>query len=272
LVGLPAGDESAARVGRHLAAIHQAHFAALLLAIREEPLLAFDGFGLAYANGAWMGDVAASVEQRPKRIELNWRLRTALRSARVEALACARGSAGKIAAFEASNSDLVIMTRPEHGRQQALRHLMLNDVLIHSGRPLLLVPADWTAGVVGRHVVIAWNGQREAARALVGAQAILERADRSTIVTVDDGRALDWRVRGARIQRHLERRGHNVQLRAIENLGRSVDEVLLAECQALGADLIVMGGYGHSRLEELVFGGATRSMIAVSPVPLLLAH
>jgi nucleotide-binding universal stress UspA family protein len=268
LIGLTSGDESAARVGRNLASVHRAHFSALLLAVSEEPLLVFDGLGLAYAGGAWMGNVAAALEQRPRRVELNWRLR----AAQVETLTCARESAGRVAAFEAGHSDLVIMTRPEHGHEQALRHLLVHDVLIHSGRPLLLVPPTWTSGVVGTNVVIAWNGRREATRALVGAQAILERADRSTIVAIEDGRTPDWRIRGARIREHLERRGHAVQLRAVEKAGRPIEEVLLAESRALGADLIVMGGYGHSRLEEFVLGGATRSLVGASPVPLLLAH
>jgi nucleotide-binding universal stress UspA family protein len=272
VIGLSGEDEKAVWVAKHLAAANSAHLTALLVKIAEEPILAFDGFGLAYAGGAWMGDLPPGEQNAPKRIDLSWRFRAALRAATVETVECGRGSAGKRAAFEARHADLIVMSRPERGKEQAHRQLLFCDVLFHSGRPLLLVPTTWSSGSVGRDVVVAWNGRREAARALAGSEAILEQAERITIIMVDDGQNPDGLAGSAKIVRHLERRGHKIQARVLQSNGSRIEDVLLGECEALDADLLVMGGYGHSRLEEFAFGGITRSLVRSSPVPLLLAH
>jgi nucleotide-binding universal stress UspA family protein len=92
------------------------------------------------------------------------------------------------------------------------------------------------------------------------------------VTTVDARPNGEGAAPGRDITRHLARHGVNVELRNVDGLGRASAAVLMDEARELGADLMVMGGYGHSRLRQFVFGGVTRALIAASPVPLLLSH
>lgn len=156
----------------------------------------------------------------------------------------------------------------------ALRRRMFEGVLFGSGRPLMIVPPDWKAGPIGAHVVIGWNAKREAARALADARPLIERAEKITIVTVDakPGPSGHGQAPGADVAAHLARCGVNVEVRNVDGMGRDEAAALIDECRALGADLLVVGGYGRARLQEITFGGVTRGLIGSAPLPVLMAH
>ncbi len=125
---------------------------------------------------------------------------------------------------------------------------------------------------LGKRIMVAWKSKREAARALADAAAFMQDAEHVAVVTVDAKPNGDGAGPGRDICRHLARRGVEVELRNADGLGRSSEDALLEEARHIGADLIVMGGYGQSRLREFVFGGVTRALTRTSPVPLLLSH
>ncbi|KPF86582.1 hypothetical protein IP70_08775 [alpha proteobacterium AAP38] len=144
----------------------------------------------------------------------------------------------------------------------------LEAALLEGGRPLL-VASEQTPVVLGRRVAIAWNGRTQSARALALAMPLLTGADAVHVLGVDTMRT--DAEEAAPVVDYLA--WHNVpaQYHKLSGTG-SVAQQLQDACADVGADLLVMGGYGHSRLRELILGGVTRAMLNQTTLPLLLAH
>jgi nucleotide-binding universal stress UspA family protein len=149
-------------------------------------------------------------------------------------------------------------------------------VLLEGGRPVLVVPYVGAPASVGTHVLIAWDGGREASRALADAMPILVRARQVTVACLDpsaSARGADAAARD-RLLAYLHRHGVAARLE-YHNLGGgdiAIGDWLLSRTADLGGDLIVMGGYGHPRWRERVLGGATRALLSAMTVPVLMAH
>jgi nucleotide-binding universal stress UspA family protein len=179
---------------------------------------------------------------------------------------------GREIGVRARNADLIVMLRPGEAAEAGVRKSVFEGVLFGSGRPLLLTPPDWVKGAIGRNIVIGWNGSRESARAVADAAPFLERADKITIVTVgaaEHQRAMDD-VND--LLGHFTRRGQKAEVRVIGDLGFGESATLFAEAVASRADLLVMGGYGRSRLGEFIFGGVTRETSKIASIPVLMSH
>ncbi|MGE0596238.1 MAG: universal stress protein [Hyphomonadaceae bacterium] len=181
---------------------------------------------------------------------------------------------GRVAAVHARYADLAVMTRPQDGPGGDLREEIIEGVLFHSGRPALVAPPTWKGGSIGKRVVIAWDASREATRAVSEAAPILESAETVTVLTVDAKPKMfgHGEVPGANIAAHLARRGQKAEVRNIDGMGRGAAAAILEEAQSLGADVLIMGGYAHSRLRDFVFGGATRDLLRATTIPVLMAH
>lgn len=147
-------------------------------------------------------------------------------------------------------------------------------VTLASGRPILVVPYAGHFNQIGRHVLVAWDGSREAARSVSDAMPVLTKAEIVTVVVVDPHLGLDRQegLPGADITLHMARHGVRAEIERTVSAGVPVGEVLLSRAADLGADLLVMGAYGHSRLRELLLGGATRSILASMTIPVLMSH
>jgi nucleotide-binding universal stress UspA family protein len=170
-----------------------------------------------------------------------------------------------IIAAEARAADLLVI-----GRDSAVD---LGDVLMSSGRPVLVTPPNLPVEIVPSHVVIAWTDSRESRRAIIDAMPFLQAAAQVTVLEVcgsDDVK--DARARTADIVGFLAR--HTVKAEAVvrQAVGQSVAQRIIAMAREKQAGLIVMGGYGHARLREWAFGGVTREMLETSPVCLLLSR
>ena len=147
------------------------------------------------------------------------------------------------------------------------------ELALGVGRPVLVVPRYGTFETVGERVLIAWNGSREATRAVHDAIPLLRRATKVTVLSIDPER--DTGPIGcpsADIALHLARHGSRRKPRSTVGLDIGVGDVLLSRAADLGADLIVMGAYGHSRVREMVLGGATRHILQHMTVPVLMSH
>jgi nucleotide-binding universal stress UspA family protein len=125
---------------------------------------------------------------------------------------------------------------------------------------------------VGRRALIAWNGRREAARAVHDALPLLTDAEQTVVLTVGAEPSDAEADPAAEILRHLGR--HDLPVRAAHEVETDLDiaDILLNRAAESGADLLVMGAYGHSRLREFVLGGATRSILRQMTLPVLMAH
>jgi nucleotide-binding universal stress UspA family protein len=147
---------------------------------------------------------------------------------------------------------------------------LIHDFIMASGRPALVIPYIGAPKEFGRKVLIAWNASREAARAVSDAMPLLEAAESIEIFAVEPNGIGD--IPGADIGSHLARHGLNISASRTAGLDIDVGDVLLNQAADSGADLIVMGAYGHSRMRELVLGGATRHILEHMTVPVLLSH
>jgi nucleotide-binding universal stress UspA family protein len=225
--------------------------------------------------GVWaelLGRARQEAESERKKVEA--RLKSSTKPCELRNAEALSRDLGRVAAVHARYADVAVMTRPPDGPGAELREEIVEGVLFHSGRPALIAPPGWSGTGIGKRVVIAWDASREATRALSEADDILEFAEAVTVITVDAKPKMFGHgdQPGANIAAHLSRRGLPAEVRNVDSMGRSAATAILEEAQALNADLVVMGGYAHSRLRELVFGGATRELLRSATVPLLMAH
>jgi nucleotide-binding universal stress UspA family protein len=172
-------------------------------------------------------------------------------------------------ATHCNTADLVIAAQYQEGIPAASGYSP-DEIVLGCGRPVLVVPGAGAAGSIGKLVVIAWNGAREAARAAFDSLPLLDPAGEVHLVAVDSARG---EATLAAMTRALARRGVTAEPRSVTRTdGRGVAEEVLKLCADLGADLLVMGCYGHSRLRETVFGGATSRVLRDMTLPVLMAH
>lgn len=186
------------------------------------------------------------------------------------------GYANEIMPAQARCADLVIMgQQAEDDREAFVAEDFIERTVLDSGRPVLLVPY---AGPVPRHfdnILFAWNGSREAARAGADALGLLKRATHVTVMSIDpkNAQAQQNELPGADIALYFARHGVKVEIASSSGDGDvKAGELLLSRAADKGANLIVMGGYGHSRLQELVMGGVSRTLLHSMTVPVLMSH
>jgi nucleotide-binding universal stress UspA family protein len=165
-------------------------------------------------------------------------------------------------------ADLIIAGHA--GQDGGIAMGVLEAALMESGRPVLVAPPAAPASV-GRVVTIAWKGTREAAGAVSAALPFIARAERVVILTIDEGDDEDDRS-PERLQRALRWHNPTVLMHRLVREQGSVAGTLLGAAMGAESDLLVMGGYGHTRLREAVFGGFTRHVLERVELPVLMAH
>jgi nucleotide-binding universal stress UspA family protein len=165
-------------------------------------------------------------------------------------------------------ADLLVVGRAREGEPVAMD--VLEAALMASGRPVLIASARPPTALTGT-IAIAWKDCPEAARAVAAAMPFIERADRVVILSVDEGAATEGES-CERLRHALAWHNAGTMVRRVKPAGRPAAETLLAAAAAAGADMLVMGGYGHSRTREVIFGGFTRHVLTDAPLPILMAH
>jgi nucleotide-binding universal stress UspA family protein len=151
---------------------------------------------------------------------------------------------------------------------------LVDSLALTNGGPVLVVPAVGHFPVVGQNVLVAWNGSREAQRAVNDAISILQRAKRVVVLTInpDEGPVSHGDQPGADIGLHLARHGVTATCETVSATDVDVGNLLLSRAADEGIDLLVMGAYGRSQLRELVLGGVTRQVLREMTVPTLMSH
>jgi nucleotide-binding universal stress UspA family protein len=180
--------------------------------------------------------------------------------------------ASTIAVLHARHADMAIMPGPNGKDGQA--ESMFLDLLTGSGRPVLMVPPQYVPRSARSYAVVAWQPTREAARAVHDALPLLKAAEHIDVLVVDPrvDATHHGEVPGADIAAHLARHGLAVNVVAVPSMGETAADAILRFVVESGAQLLVAGGYSHSRLREQVMGGVTRSLFAEAPVPVLFSH
>jgi nucleotide-binding universal stress UspA family protein len=179
--------------------------------------------------------------------------------------------AGALFGNTARNHDLSIVgqTRPD---SEAMEKLIVEGALFGSGRPVLVVPYIQRTGFKFDRVMVCWDGSLNVARAIADAMPILKRAEAIDVVTIQPQERRS-ELPGASIALHLARHALKVEVKQIVvGTDITVPNMILSYACDSSTDLIVMGGYGHSRLREFVLGGVTRGILENMTVPALMAH
>jgi len=177
------------------------------------------------------------------------------------------GDAAVLIARRARFFDLVVLGRSDRVIDEPHSD-SIEEVLMRSGRPLLLAPAS-PPSRIGNVVALAWNGSTEAARALAAGMPFLEKADAVWLITAGDPE----RLGAPQVIEHLAWHGIDARHQSLPGAwARQIGEKLIDAAREASADMLIMGGYGHAPWRELLLGGATREAVARMPMPLLLVH
>lgn len=185
----------------------------------------------------------------------------------------AREDAGSLVIQNVRSADLVIASQSDGSFDASSLLDMPERLAMESGRPVLMVPLAGAKAPIGRKALVAWNGSREAARAVFDAMPLLKGA-KVTVLGIEQVRSKgdadplpDTEI-GATLARH----GIDVTVKTASASALSIGEEILAQVTEEGADLLVMGAYGRTRFREIIFGGATRHLARHLAVPTLLSH
>ena len=267
-LGLGARDP-AGEVAISIADTYAAHVTGL--AFSYEPII----------PGAVMGGIPPEFIES-QRVESDTKARAAV--ARFEAAAKRAGVSAETLVQSASVSgaadrlahiarrfDLVVVGQAD--RDDGLPDEVLDEAaLFESGRPVIFVPFIQKAGLKLDRVMVCWDGSRAATRAVADSLPLLKKAGLVEIVIVASKPGKGDEIAGADLGQHLARHGLKVDVKRITSTEIDVPSTILSYAADSSADMIVMGGYGHSRLREFILGGVTRSILETMTVPVLMSH
>ena len=249
----------------------RAHLSVLVCGIAPPP--PSSPYGIV-SNDIWSGEIAEGQgEAQARAAAIGTRLAGSGISAAVEAHYVDRATIASLAARFARYADITLVT-PQLEGFESLQTCVMDGALFESGRPILILPRGGAPVPPPRRVMIAWDASVEASKAVRDALEILEEAEEVRAVLIDPVPTFDGHgpEPGADLARYLGRHGIETVVDRLPKLGQDVAEILRRSATDHAIDLIVMGGFGHSRLRERIFGGTTTSMMKHTTVPVLMAH
>ncbi len=185
------------------------------------------------------------------------------------------GVASVVVPQHARYADLCILGQDQPEGPASVNYTFAEHLLFVTGRPVLFVPPLKSLETLGRHIVVAWNSSRPAARSLNDALPLIERAERTTVLMINPSGLLRTHagLPGEHIVEHLRRHGAAADAVRIDDVPPdSIADRLQAEARARGADLIVAGAFGHPRLWEKLLGGVTYDLLARMSLPIFMSH
>ena len=167
--------------------------------------------------------------------------------------------------------DLAVVLQPdvEHA---SFDNAVPQEVLFESGRPVLFIPYIFRGSFESRRIGICWDGGRPAARALHDAMPFLRKADTLVIITIKESGKDNAETSAEKLAQHLTRVNLQSSIRALDASRSEIQPLISSLASDEGLDLLVMGGYGHARLQEALLGGVTRAALRSMTVPTLMSH
>jgi nucleotide-binding universal stress UspA family protein len=248
-----------------------AHLSVLVIGVAPPPPASPYGV---VSNDIWAGDIRegqVEVEARGRALEA--KLAGTTLSSLVAAQYIDRGTVATLTARFARYADLTLVT-PHCEGFEAMQSWVVNGALFESGRPILLLPKGPVSFPAVKTVMIGWDASVEASKAVRDAIGLMQKAAAVHAVLVDPVPSFEGHgpEPGADLAAYLGRHGIAATVHRLPKEGKETADLLRRTAGDLGADLIVMGGFGHSRLRERIFGGTTTSMLKNVVVPVLMAH
>jgi nucleotide-binding universal stress UspA family protein len=267
-------DDGEAMPGRlALAAELAERFGAHLIGVYVDPGLALPTLVDVPISPNLIEELENEHRERRQRAEQKFR-QTLERSEVRSEWRLAEGELAGTLSRHARYADLTVLGQEGADDQKMVIGGLPDSVALTCGRPVLVVPYIGVKTPPGRHAIVAWNGSREAARAVNDALPILKGADKVEVMCVnpEHGELEGADLPGADLCLHLARHGVNAEAQTLAASDLEVGDLLLSRAADHGADLIVMGAYGHARWREVVLGGVTRQLLEQMTVPVLLSH
>jgi nucleotide-binding universal stress UspA family protein len=262
--GGPAGDYAVS-----VAAALDAHLAAI--AFLYDPILPISGTGYIPAEVIETQQADNEAAAKTALDRFSEAARRAGLSAEPLTLSSSLAGAGDQFGRIARRFDLAIVGQAEP-QTSTVEDIIAETTLFESGRPMIVVPYIQKAPLKLDNVMVCWDGSRPAARAIGDAMPLLAKAGGVEIVIVTNERGKKDEIEGADMGQHLARHGLKIDVHRIAGGGIDTADALLSHAADSGADFMVMGGYGHSRLREFVLGGVTRSILRSMTIPVLMSH
>ena len=185
---------------------------------------------------------------------------------------CVTGEPSHQVNYHARFHDLVVIGQTDHQDPDSFGSGFVNHVVLGAGRPVLMIPYIGPRPTLGQRVLVAWNGSREAARAVFDALPLLDKARQVTLLTIATESGTEAESSAGELCHYLSRRGIAATAVHLPAGDVEVGDLLLDRAADEDFDLIVMGAYGHARLREIILGGATRHLLEHMTVPVLLSH
>jgi nucleotide-binding universal stress UspA family protein len=171
-------------------------------------------------------------------------------------------------ALRLRTADIGVLTQHKADDWGRFGDMFIEVALFRSGRPIIIIPRGFAGRFSTERVLIAWDGSVHATRAVAGAMPLLQGADISVFTVAEASKGQDFRA--SALVDHLRRHGLTASI--AQRSEPDIPAAILKEAELARASLVVMGGYGHSRFREFVFGGATQAMLNSMPAPVLMAH
>jgi nucleotide-binding universal stress UspA family protein len=167
--------------------------------------------------------------------------------------------------------DLSVVLQPENGRQ-TYDNVVPREILFQAGGPVLFMPYIFSGVFEPSRIGLCWDGSRLAARAVRDAAPFLAQAEALTIITVNEAEGVLADASAEHLDKHLARLGVPTRIISLTASRADIQPTILSLAAEENIDMLVMGGYGHSRLQEIVLGGVTREMLRTMTVPTLMSH
>lgn len=244
---------------------------AALTAIYAFNPVRFEGNVERWAGAEVLNMLRSAETEATKSIEESFRHGIAGANLREVEFLAEEGPANVVLARQARYHDILLMGQYSAPGETA-RHIRAEDLVLQTGRPLVIVPHGYRVRPFQEYAVIGWDGSRPAARALSDAMQILETKKRLDVVLVGASGEGRRPARATEVVEHLKRHDIDARLVTLSAAREGVGRTLINYCRENGPDLLVMGAYGHTKLREDLFGGVTRHVLENMTVPVMMSH
>lgn len=260
---------SRVEVARRLAEAHEAHLTGLHVMPMPRPMPMYPEVAMSTSLETRQ---RRELEEAAARAATLFQDRTRGTAARTE-WRVVEGHPLEVVTVHARYADLIVLGQGRDlGETSADLSSLPADLVLAVGRPVLVVPRYGDFPSVGAKILVAWDASREATRAVHDALPLLRRAGKVTVLSIDPEDTGEPRTAGGDISLHLARHDVPVQTATLGGADIAVGDLILSYGADHGIDLIVMGAYGHTRLRELILGGATRHLLRSMTVPVFMSH